>query len=233
MIASTSWDGTICVWNMRSGSLHRKLEGHSDLVTSSVWSPSRTGTEYLATASWDKTVRVWNVREGSCVSILHGHYNAICGLLWDVKENILFSAAGDGLLRVWDAKDERQTISLSAESSVMVPQKSKAAVVNKAIRRNLQNLSNDEVCCLLFNLRLDALMKSCRRMQWTGEDLYYCDNIRQVNAMFAVRNSEATLLLSKLQRFKLSGVPPALLVQNELYTQCVAVDFEGIYHREI
>ena len=232
MMASTSWDCTICLWNMRKGTLHRKLEGHSDLVTSSTWSSSNTSTEYLASSSWDETVRVWDAAKGSCVSILRGHYNAICSLQWDVKGSALYSAAGDGLLRVWDAKDNRTSLKEglvavteleSVEGGLVGSDESHSA----GMRKDLNDLSNDEVCCMLLRLGVDELLSNCKRLQWTGADLYCCDKVAHLKAIGIESNRVARFLFNNLTRFKLSGVPQSLLIVDTHITQRIAEAARG------
>ena len=232
MMASTSWDCTICLWNMRKGTLHRKLEGHSDLVTSSTWSSSNTSTEYLASSSWDETVRVWDAAKGSCVSILRGHYNAICSLQWDVRGSVLYSAAGDGLLRVWDAKDNRTSLKeglvavteLESVEGSLVGSDSSHFV---GMRKDLNDLSNDEVCCMLLRLGVDELLSNCKRLQWTGADLYCCDKVAHLKAIGIESNRVARFLFNNLTRFKLSGVPQSLLIVDTHITQRIAEAARG------
>ena len=77
LIASTSDDQTVCVWNVdildttyyASGKTRvieptRKLLGHSSNVRAVCWSGE--DENLLITGSWDSTIRVWNCVTGLC-----------------------------------------------------------------------------------------------------------------------------------------------------------------------
>src|SRR5437764_5593593 len=61
VLASGSFDNTICLWDGQTGQPLRTLEGHSDFVYSVAWSPDG---KVLASASTDHTVRLWNTQIG-------------------------------------------------------------------------------------------------------------------------------------------------------------------------
>ena len=75
-LASASFDGTVAVWDKKSGEFEcgASLEGHENEVKCVAWSP---GGEFLATCSRDKSVWLWDVDydddEYSCASVLHSH----------------------------------------------------------------------------------------------------------------------------------------------------------------
>jgi WD40 repeat protein len=80
------------------------LEGHSDAVTSIVWSKDRSR---LASVSQDKTVRIWDPATGQCVSILKGHSDIVTSIAWSQDGSQLASASYDKTIRIWDpAKDK-------------------------------------------------------------------------------------------------------------------------------
>ncbi|MFN7338945.1 MAG: protein kinase, partial [bacterium] len=73
-LASGSWDKTIKVWDVVTGTELRTLTGHSDRVRSVVYSPDG---RYLASGSWDKTIKVWDVVTGTELRTLTGHSDRV------------------------------------------------------------------------------------------------------------------------------------------------------------
>ncbi len=66
-IVTASGDKTARLWDVASGRLIPKLEGHADNVNAVAYSPDGNR---IATASKDKTVRLWDVASGNLISIL-------------------------------------------------------------------------------------------------------------------------------------------------------------------
>ncbi|KAJ2720691.1 SCF ubiquitin ligase complex subunit cdc4 [Coemansia sp. Benny D115] len=97
MVVSGSYDFSIRVWNLESGSLVHRLEGHTSKVYTIVLD---TDQHLIFSGSMDGTIRVWNWDTGSCLRILRGHLTLV-GLL-ALKHGTLVSAGADTTLRIWD-----------------------------------------------------------------------------------------------------------------------------------
>lgn len=69
MLASASWDGTIRLCEVYTGSLERTLEGHKNGVESVTFSPDGMT---LASASNDHTIRLWDVDSGNRQRTIEG-----------------------------------------------------------------------------------------------------------------------------------------------------------------
>ncbi|KAK5631464.1 hypothetical protein RRF57_007178 [Xylaria bambusicola] len=87
--------------NATTGRLERKLEGHSDNITSMALS-SKTGL--LATCSKDKTIRIWNITTGRTEHILKGFKSVVRMVAFSPCGNRLASCSGGAQLdlQVWD-----------------------------------------------------------------------------------------------------------------------------------
>ena len=60
LLASGSYDKTIKLWEVATGSLVRTLEGHTDPVLSVAFSP---GGKLLASDSDDATIKLWDISD--------------------------------------------------------------------------------------------------------------------------------------------------------------------------
>jgi uncharacterized protein with WD repeat len=83
------------------GSLLHTLEGHTNVVTSVVFSAEG---DRLASASTDKTVRVWDAKTGQPLHTLEGHTEYVNSVVFSAEGDRLASASGDKTVRVWDVK---------------------------------------------------------------------------------------------------------------------------------
>jgi WD40 repeat protein len=110
-LAATTWgEGcAACVWDLSTGKLTLKLEGHTDAKVSGVaFSPN--GAQ-LATSSWDRTVRLWEVATGKEQHVLET--DAVRGYLAYSPNGRLIAAAGaDGVVWVWDAGEGKEVVRL-------------------------------------------------------------------------------------------------------------------------
>ena len=95
---SGSSDNTARIWDVKSGSCIRILEGHSKPVISVAW--THDGTHAIS-GSQDNTARIWDLKSGSCIRVLGGHADGVRGVAW-IAGRIL-SAAMNGVMRSWNA----------------------------------------------------------------------------------------------------------------------------------
>ena len=103
-VYSGSRDSTICLWNMASQGLVRRLDGHSDWVTDV---QVGVGDGLLFSASRDGCVRVWDARcTQPCVAVCTGHSTQVNRVLAGVGSvgMQLGSASDDATIRIWDLR---------------------------------------------------------------------------------------------------------------------------------
>ena len=74
LIASSSQDKTIKIWNSSDLMLVLTLTGHKKGVWDCSFSPV---DKLLVSASGDKTVKVWNLTNGTCIATLSGHQTSL------------------------------------------------------------------------------------------------------------------------------------------------------------
>ncbi|NEN96174.1 MAG: TIR domain-containing protein, partial [Moorea sp. SIO3I7] len=97
ILATSSNDKTIKLWNVKECSLLKSLEGHEDYVTSVSFSPDG---QMLASTSLDKTVRLWNVTQGKFLtSLKHNHLVKTVSFSPDGK---MLASGSDKKVLLWD-----------------------------------------------------------------------------------------------------------------------------------
>jgi ribosome assembly protein 4 len=65
---TTSKDGYLKIWNVKTGHCHLSVGAHEDSITKAIWS----GENFIYTCSQDKLIKVWD-EKGIPVQILKGH----------------------------------------------------------------------------------------------------------------------------------------------------------------
>ena len=119
-LASTSWDGTIRLWDPHTAQLKSLIIGHRDIVNSIVFSPD---AQTLASASRDKTAKLWDPDTGQLKKTLTEH----TGFSAAGFQSVAFSpdgqtlAAGgdysDTVIRLWDIHNEQNIRTLTGHTT--------------------------------------------------------------------------------------------------------------------
>lgn len=118
LFASASQDRTVKIYSAADGEAVGVLRGHRRGVWTVKFQPKESqvagsGSKGLiATGSADKTVKIWSLADYSCLLTLEGHSNSVLKLAWlpyrpidarDKRGSQVASAAGDGLVKIWDS----------------------------------------------------------------------------------------------------------------------------------
>ncbi|KAJ3018338.1 UNVERIFIED_CONTAM: hypothetical protein HDU68_011215 [Siphonaria sp. JEL0065] len=101
-------DGTIRLWDLKTGLGLRTFEGHSETVNAV--SLTQDG-KWLVSASNDETVRVWDVGTGRCWHILEGHQGSVQCAVFSADGKRVISGSQDHTIRVWELDYEHPTTS--------------------------------------------------------------------------------------------------------------------------
>ena len=90
-------DGTVRVWNLRTGDCQYTLTGHTSLVGLLGLSPS-----HLVSAAADSTLRIWDPDSGEVRHMLAAHTGAITCFQHDEFKVL---SGSDGTLKMWDVRE--------------------------------------------------------------------------------------------------------------------------------
>jgi guanine nucleotide-binding protein subunit beta-2-like 1 protein len=99
---SSSWDGTIRLWDLKKAQTRKTLIGHAKDVLSVAFSPDN---RQIASGSIDKNLKIWNIH-GVCKFTVdqnqHTDWVSCVRYFHDVKKPIVVSASWDKTIKVWD-----------------------------------------------------------------------------------------------------------------------------------
>ena len=98
-LASASWDGSIGLWDIASGSNRAMLRGHGGAVNDVIFADAG---KTLISASADGTIRIWDAANGAEQRILLRHGFGVTCLLLNEAAGWLVYGATDGGTRVID-----------------------------------------------------------------------------------------------------------------------------------
>lgn len=109
MVASSSADGSIKLWDVRTNHLLQHYAAHQASVFSCVclsfiqvtsinFHPSG---DFLLSTSSDKTIKIWDLREGQQLYTLHGHTGATLTASFSNDGSSFASAGRDETLMLW------------------------------------------------------------------------------------------------------------------------------------
>lgn len=113
-IVSGSDDQTMNIYDVRTGELLRRLEGHDG----GVWALQYTGYT-LVSGSTDRTVRVWDLDTGKCTHVFEGHTSTVRCLAivmpqfnkqlgkMEPEVPLVVTGSRDATLRVWRLPDPK------------------------------------------------------------------------------------------------------------------------------
>jgi hypothetical protein len=98
LVASASGDGTVRLWDAKTGAAHRTLKGHMIWVEAVAFSPDG---QLVASASTDHTVRLWDAKIGAAHRTLEGHTSRVGAVAFSSDGQLVASALGDHTVRLW------------------------------------------------------------------------------------------------------------------------------------
>ncbi|CAE6393613.1 unnamed protein product [Rhizoctonia solani] len=101
LIASGSYDNTVCIWNVSNGLLASgPFKGHRNRVNSVMFSSDKI---HLASGSEDRKIRIWTTAGTSkCQLLLTGHTSAVKSVMFSPDGLQIVSGSSDRTVRIWN-----------------------------------------------------------------------------------------------------------------------------------
>ena len=107
VVVSGSWDGTVRLWDARTGqAIGTPLEGHMSWV-SAVAFGAVDGRAVVVSGSDDRTIRLWDARTGKAIGTpLEGHTVGVTAVALGAVDGraVVVSGSMDHTIRLWDAR---------------------------------------------------------------------------------------------------------------------------------
>ncbi|HEY9783612.1 MAG TPA: NB-ARC domain-containing protein [Leptolyngbyaceae cyanobacterium] len=98
ILASSSTDCTVKLWDVNTGECLQTLSGHSNGVFSVAFTPD---DRIIASGSDDCSIRLWSVRSGKCLKILLG-LSWAKSIAFSPDGKTLVSGGNDNTIKLWD-----------------------------------------------------------------------------------------------------------------------------------
>ena len=122
---SGSNDCSICVWNLRTGTLERTLKQHTGPVNAVALSADGC---YALSGSSDRTVKLWDVNKGACLRTLAGHKAIVTAVGLAKNGERAISGSSDSEVILWNAHKGNMLAQLSGCHSDAI----NAVIINEA-----------------------------------------------------------------------------------------------------
>jgi len=104
-LASANHDTSAVLWDVETGRLVQRLQGHQDEVRGVAFHPSGTR---VVTGSYDRTVRIWDLPSGKPVRVLKGHEKPVLAVAVSPDGATILSGGFDRDARLWDFETGRE-----------------------------------------------------------------------------------------------------------------------------
>jgi WD40 repeat protein len=116
VVGSASVDGTIKLWNARTGKTLLNLRDPNGSVYGLAFSPD---ARLLATVGQEKNVKLWDTKTGNRINTLSAHGTGDLSVAFLPGGRLLASTGWEKLVRVWDLETGKPIYTLSGHSWVV------------------------------------------------------------------------------------------------------------------
>ncbi|WP_413168038.1 WD40 repeat domain-containing protein [Capilliphycus salinus ALCB114379] len=113
LLATSSDDSTVKLWDTTTGKVINTLDKHKDEVLEVSF--SRDG-KLLASASRDKTVKLWDATTGKVINTLNGHADWVFSISFSQNGKWLVTGSRDNTVKLWDIATGKEIKTLSGHT---------------------------------------------------------------------------------------------------------------------
>ena len=113
-LASGGGDGTVLIWDAKTGRVLQSCVGHTLEVHRLAFHPM--GSQ-LASASDDRSVKVWDTTNGQEIVSLSSPTQGLLSVAYSPNGRLLASACKDGTVQVWETRSWEKVLTLPAHTS--------------------------------------------------------------------------------------------------------------------
>lgn len=99
VLASSSEDASIKLWDFEAGQFEKTLKGHTGTIN---YISFDSQGKYLASCSSDLTIKLWDLIQYACVKTLHGHEHSVSSVEFLSNGDFLISASRDKTIKLWE-----------------------------------------------------------------------------------------------------------------------------------
>lgn len=101
LLASSSRDGTVRIWDLTKNSEVHTMTGHEGYVAEVAFGPNG---KWVASAGADKTIRLWSVATGKELLTFRGHKDSVRSLSVSPDGKLIASSDDDEQLHLWSVE---------------------------------------------------------------------------------------------------------------------------------
>ncbi|HEY7786402.1 MAG TPA: WD40 repeat domain-containing protein [Pyrinomonadaceae bacterium] len=100
-LASAGADGSVALWDTKTGALRMRLRKHESLINALAFSPNG---EFLASGGDDRSIVLWELSTGKSKRTLKGHDVTVSSLAFSPTGDLLASGTGNASVVLWDVR---------------------------------------------------------------------------------------------------------------------------------
>ncbi|MEG4167815.1 nSTAND1 domain-containing NTPase [Microcoleus sp. S13_D1] len=116
LLATSSDDNTVKLWDTTTGKQIKTLTGHTGPVWGISFSPDG---KQLASGSDDKTVKLWDTLTGKQINTLIGHKDKLNAVSFSPNGKLLATGSQDKTVKLWDTTTGKEINNLTGHKNIV------------------------------------------------------------------------------------------------------------------